>query len=434
MRINAPPVVGGRWVGEFMFEESRDRSDEMTMESALPELEERKIVRGTVVRVDSEGVLVDVGAKSEGLIPVRELRPGEAPSDLRVGEQIDVYVMRVEQEEGNILLSKKRADVQRAWERIEAAYREGQVLHAMVVDKVKGGLVVDIGLRGFVPGSHVDLSRVKGRRFENLVGESIPLRVIEIDRDKNRVILSHKQAMEQERARLRAELFATLREGDEREGVVRRLADFGAFVDLGGVDALLPISEMSWTYIKHPSEVVRRGQTVRVRVIKVDPKAGKISLSLKQVQPDPWTDIERRHRVGEVVRGKVVRVAPSGAFVRLRDVDAWLPIGELADRRVQKVEDVVQPGASVEAVITEIRPEDRRMIVSLKRLQRDLERQQLAELQQSQREATGFTIGDVAGELLRQAIERPRPERGGESGPEPRSTGESEEAEGGSGA
>jgi 4-hydroxy-3-methylbut-2-enyl diphosphate reductase len=216
---------------------------------------------------------------------------------------------------------------------------------------------------------------------------------------------------------LRAEIFATLREGDEREGLVRRLTDFGAFVDIGGLDALLPISEMSWTYIKHPSEAVRRGQTVRVRVIKVDPKAGKISLSLKQAQPDPWTDIEQRYHVGEVVRGKVVRIAPSGAFVRLRDVDAWLPIGELADRRVQKVEDVLQVGVSVEAVVVEIRQEDRRMIVSLKRLQRHRERQQVAEFQQSQGESPGFTIGDVAGAVLRQAMkrERPRPANSEES-------------------
>jgi 4-hydroxy-3-methylbut-2-enyl diphosphate reductase len=259
-----------------------------------------------------------------------------------------------------------------------------------------------------------------------LVGESIPLKVIEIDRDKNRVVLAHKQAVEQERGRLRSEVFATLREGDEREGVVRRLIDFGAFVDIGGVDALLPISEMSWTYIKHPSEVLRRGQTIRVRVIKVDPKAGKISLSLKQVQPDPWTDVEQRYRLGEVVRGKVVRIAPSGAFVRLRDLDAWLPIGEIAERRVHKVEDVLQVGAPVDAVVTEIRPEDRRMILSVKRLQRDRERQQVAEFQQSQAEPAGFTIGDVAGELLRQAMERPRTERVGESHSQPEPAPEEE--------
>jgi ribosomal protein S1 len=386
-----------------MSEEARTPGDEVTMENAFPELQERQIVRGTVVRVDSEGVLVDVGAKSEGLIPVREFRPGESPTDLRVGEEIDVYVMRVEQEEGNILLSKRRADVQRAWERLETALREGHILHAMVVDRVKGGVVVDVGLRGFVPGSHIDLTRVRGRRFENLVGESVPLKVIEIDRERNRVILSHKQAVEEERARRKEELFQTLREGDEVEGVVRRITDFGAFIDLGGVDALLPISEMAWTYIKHPSEAVRRGQTLRLRVIRVDPAAGKISLSLKQVLPDPWVDIRSRYREGDVVRGKVVRLAPSGAFVRLRDVDAFLPVGEVAERRGQKIEELVQVGTALEAVVTEIKPEDRRMVVSVRRLRQQREREELAQYQQAQ-ERSGFTIGAVAGDVLRQAV------------------------------
>ncbi len=386
-----------------MAEEPRtERLDEATVEHAVPVVQEHSIVRGTVVRIDSEGVLVDIGAKSEGLIPLRELRE-EDTGRLQVGAEIDVYVMKVEQEEGGILLSKRRADALRAWERVETAYREGQILHAMVVDRVKGGLVVDLGLRGFVPGSHVDLSRVRGRRFENLVGESIPLKVIEVDRERNRVILSHRQAVEEERARAREELFQTLREGDEREGVVRRIADFGAFVDIGGVDALLPISEISWTYIKHPSEVLRRGQRIRVRVIKVDPQAGKISLSLKQVLPDPWVDVPSRYRVGEVVRGKVVRLAPSGAFVRLQDVDAFLPASEIAERRVPKVEEVLQPGQQVEAMIIELRPEQRRMVLSVRRLQRERERQQLTEYQQAH--SGRVTIGDVAGDLLRQAIQ-----------------------------
>lgn len=385
-------------------ERQAERSDEITMESAVPRVEERSIVRGTVVRIDSEGVLVDIGAKSEGLIPPRELQQGESPEDLQVGSEIDVYVMKVEPEEGNILLSKRRADAVRAWERIEAAYREGRVIHAMVVDRVKGGLVVDVGLRGFVPGSHIDLSRVRGRRFENLVGESIPLKVIELDRERSRVILSHRQAVEQERARMREELFATLREGDEREGVVRRIVDFGAFVDIGGVDALLPISEISWTYIKHPSEVLRRGQHLRVRVIKIDPQAGKISLSLKQVLPDPWEDITERYRVGDVVRGKVVRIAPSGAFVRLGDVDAFLPLSEVAERRGQKMEDLLQVGQQVEAVVIELRPEDRRMVLSVRRLARERERQQLAEYTQAQLSGGRVTIGDVAGDVLRQVI------------------------------
>jgi small subunit ribosomal protein S1 len=374
----------------------------------MPTLAERQIVQGTVVRVDSEGVLVDVGAKSEGFIPPRELSAkGDTVEGIAVGDRIDVYVVKVEGDEGNILLSKKRADLVRAWDRIQEMFQAGTVLHAMVVDKVKGGLVVDLGVRGFVPGSHVDLSQVKGRQFEALVGQSIPLKIIEVDRHKGRVILSHKNATLELRAKTRAEVLASLEEGQVREGVVKRLTDFGAFVDLGGVDALLPISEMSWTYIKHPSEVVRRGQHVTVAVLRVDRDAGRISLGLKHILPDPWQHLGDAYRPGQVVSGKVVRIVASGAFVRLGEVDAFLPISELAERRVQKVEDVVQAGESVEALVTEVRAEERRMILSLKRLARERERMRVKEYITSQSDEGRVTIGDIAGELLRQVVTTP---------------------------
>lgn len=385
------------------------RTDQATeervdLDEAVPLLRERAIVTGTVVRVDTDGVLVDVGAKSEGLIPPREF-PTDAPPEaqLAVGDRIDVMVMRLEGEEGSIVLSKKRADAARTWERLGAAFREGKIIHAMVVDKVKGGLVVDLGVRGFVPGSHVDLSQAKGRRFEALVGQSIPLRIIEFDRHKQRVILSHKQATAEERSRRKAEVLATLEEGQVRDGVVRRLTDFGAFVDIGGVDALLPISEMSWTYIKHPSEVVRRGQQLQVGVLRVDRENEKISLTLKQILPDPWAEVEQHYKVGDVVRGKVTRTVQSGAFMRLRDIDAFIPISELAERRVGKVEEVVQPGETIEAQLLEIRAEERRMIASIRRLARDRERSRVRDFIKQQEQGTRVTLGDIAGDLLRQA-------------------------------
>lgn len=376
----------------------------------MPALTERQIVQGTVVRVDSEGVLVDVGAKSEGFIPPKELSArGDAVEGITVGDKIDVYVMKVEGEEGNILLSKKRADLARAWDRIQEAHRDGVVLHAMVVDKVKGGLVVDLGLRGFVPGSHVDLSEAKGRQFESLVGQSIPLKVIEVDRGKGRVILSHKTAVAEERTKRRGELLTSLEEGEIREGTVKRLTDFGAFVDIGGVDALLPISEMSWTYIKHPSEVVRRGQRLKVAVLRVDHEAGRISLGLKHILPDPWQHLGDTYRPGQTVSGKVVRTVASGAFVRLGEVDAFMPISELADKRVGKVEDVLTVGQTIEALVTEIRVEERRMILSLKRLARQRERQQVKDYISSQEPSGRVTIGDIAGDLLRRAVTTPEP-------------------------
>ena len=376
--------------------------------TGMPTLEERQIVQGTVVRVDSEGVLVDVGAKSEGFIPLKELSAsGEAVEGIAVGDRIDVYVMKVEGEEGNILLSKKRADLALAWDHIQRAFQAGTILHAMVVDKVKGGLVVDLGMRGFVPGSHVDLSQAKGRQFEALVGQSIPLRVIEVDRAKGRVILSHKNAVAEARAKARVEILGSLQEGQVHEGIVRRLTDFGAFVDLGGIDGLLPISEMSWTYIKHPSEVVRRGQRVTVAVLRVDREAGRISLGLKHILPDPWKHVGERYRSGQVVEGKVVRIVTSGAFIRLDEVDAFIPISEMAERRIQKVADVLEVGQSVEALVTEIRADERRMILSLRRLARERERTRVKDYITAQADEGRVTIGDIAGELLRQVVTTP---------------------------
>ncbi|MGH2454553.1 MAG: 30S ribosomal protein S1 [bacterium] len=389
------------------------RAESMNLAEAITTIQERQIVKGTVVRVDSEGVLVDVGAKSEGLIPPKELaRHGDETEAVAVGDRIDVMVMRVEGEEGNIILSKKRADFQRAWERISEAHRSGKVIHAMVVDKVKGGLVVDLGVRGFVPGSHVDLSQARGRRFEWFVGQALPLKVIEVDRPKGRVILSHRLASEEDRLRRKESLFTTLEEGQIVEGTVKRITDFGAFVDLGGVDGLLPISEMAWIYIKHPSEVVRRNQHLKLMVLRVDREAGKISLGLKQILDDPWQEVPDRYTVGELVRGKIVRLVGSGAFIRIREgeIDAFIPISELAEKRVGKVEDAVQPGQMVEAIITEIRAEERRMIVSLRRAARERERTRVKEYIQTQEDGGRVTIGDVAGELLRQVVQRPQAE------------------------
>lgn len=373
------------------------------LEQQIPDLAPRQIVQGTVVRVDTEGVLVDVGGKSEGLIPPNELGKQGAP-EVSVGERIDVMVMHVEGDEGSIILSKRRADFEMAWRRVQEAKESGAILHAMVVDKVKGGLVVDLGMRGFVPGSHVELTQAKGRRFEWFVGQSMPLKVIEVDRPKGRVILSHRQAVEEERGKRKADLLESLQEGQIVEGTVKRLTDFGAFVDLGGTDGLLPISEISWTYIKHPSEVIRRNQHLRLVVLRVDRDSSRISLGMKQILDDPWHKVRERYRVGEPVKGKVVRTVPSGAFVRLEDLDAFIPISELAERRVHKVEEVVKPGDTIEAVVMEMRPDERRMTLSIRKMERDAERKRVKEVLKSQDDGGRVTIGDLAGELLRQAV------------------------------
>lgn len=388
--------------------------DKVELSKAVPQLAERQIVKGTVVRVDTEGVLVDVGAKSEGLIPAQEMaKPGAAP-EVNVGDRIDVMVLRTEGDEGNLILSKRKADVEMAWRRVQDAQQSAAVLHAMVVDKVKGGLVVDLGVRGFVPGSHVDLTQAKGRRFEWFVGQSIPLKVLEVDRSKGRVVLSHRTAVEESRKKAKDELLTSLEEGQVVEGTVKRLTDFGAFVDLGGADGLLPISEMAWTYIKHPSEVLRRNQHLRVQVLRVDRETGRISLGLKQILDDPWRSVQERHRSGDVVQGKVVRTVASGAFVRLGDLDAFLPISEMAEKRVAKVEDVVKPGETIEAMVAEIRPDERRMTLSIRKMERDRERKRVREVLKAQEDEGRVTIGDIAGALLQQAV-GPRKDDGSEN-------------------
>jgi len=378
--------------------------DPVELAQKIPQLAERQIVQGTVVRVDTEGVLVDVGAKSEGLIPPAELSHEASAPDVSVGDRIDVMVVQVEGEEGNIILSQRRADFEMAWRRVQQAQQTGKILHAMVVDKVKGGLVVDLGMRGFVPGSHVDLSQAKGRRFEWFVGQSIPLKVLEVDRPKGRVILSHRLAVEEERQKRKGELLATLQEGMVVEGTVKRLTDFGAFVDLGGTDGLLPISEMSWTYIKHPSEVIRRNQRLKLTVLRVDREAGRISLGLKQILEDPWQKVGGHVRVGDIVKGKVVRLVSAGAFVRLGDLDAFLPIAEAAEKRVNKIEDVLRVGDAIEAMVAEIRADERRMQLSVRKMERERERTRVKEVLRQQEEESRITIGDIAGALLQQAV------------------------------
>src|SRR5712692_9724744 len=370
----------------------------------VPQLAEHQIIQGTVVRVDTEGVLVDVGAKSEGLIPPNELSRPNATPDVAVGDRVYVMVVRGEGEEGNVVLSQRRADFEMAWRRVQEAQQQGTILHAMVVDKVKGGLVVDLGLRGFVPGSHADLTHAKGHRFESFVGQSLPLKVLEVDRPKGRVILSHRLAVEEERTKRKADLLATLQEGAVVEGSVKRLTDFGAFIDLGGTDGLLPISEISWAYIKHPSEVLRRNEHLKLTVLRVDRESGRISLGLKQILEDPWQKIGEHFHMGDTVKGKVVRLVSSGAFVRLRDLDAFLPLAEAAEKRLSKIEDGAKVGDTIEAMVTEIRADERRMLLSVRKMERERERKRVKEVLRQQEEESRMTIGDIACGLLQQAV------------------------------
>jgi ribosomal protein S1 len=337
-------------------------------ESSFRTLKTGDVVSGEVVHVDREGVLVDVGTKSEGLVPFNELarrRDQQSMDVVSVGDKIDVYVLQTDDEEHGLLLSKKRADFERAWEKILDAHENGSTLHAMVTDRVKGGLVVDLGLRGFVPASHSGVGKV--HNLDKLVGQSIPLRVIEVDRERRKVILSHRLALEQEKASQRSKTLATIAEGQIREGIVRRLTNYGAFVDLGGIDGLLHISEMSWTRINHPGDVVKVGDKIQVVVLKLNLNEGKISLGMRQILPDPWSEVSDHFSVGDIVPGRVTRIVPFGAFVQLQTgIEGIVPNIELAEHRVTKPEQVVSVKDKVNVKILDINPEERRMTLSLR--------------------------------------------------------------------
>jgi small subunit ribosomal protein S1 len=368
-------------------------------------LSEGQVVKGTVVHIDREGILIDIGTKSEGLVPLGELsrEQGRRPEQIvGVGEVIDVYVLKTEDDETDqVILSKRRADFEKAWDRVIEAQKNQETLSAMVTERVKGGLVVDLGIRGFVPASHVGSG--KARNLEKYVNTVLPLKVIEVDRERRKVVLSHRLATEEERAALRDETLGSLSEGQVRTGVVRRITDYGAFVDIGGVDGLLHISEMSWTRVKHPSDVLKVGDEIQVMVLKTNLEQGRISLGLRQILPDPWTEAQGKFNPGDIVKGQVTRLVPFGAFVQLEGgIEGIVPNNELSTRRVSKPEDAVQVGEDVEVKILEIRPEERRLTLSIRQAQE--ERGDWGDYQPD-RDSGRVTIGDVYGEMITEKYE-----------------------------
>ena len=343
-----------------------------TYDRSLQQLRENEVITGTVMRVDRrEGVLVDVGAKSEGIIRPNELSRDSSlnPEDIvKVGDKIKVYVLEPENQDGVPILSKKRADFEQAWDKVQQAKETQEVLQAMVTDRVKGGLVVDLGIRGFVPASHVGNGSLK-TNLDKYVGQSISLKVIEVDKERRKVVLSNKAAVEEERMARSQETKLSLTPGQVRHGTVRRLTNYGAFIDLGGIDGLLHISEMSWTRINDPKEVLREGQDLDVVVLKMDLENNRVSLGLRQILPDPWAVVGERYKEGDVIKGTVTRRVPFGAFVQLEgDVEGIIPNGEIPRNRGGKPGGDVVQGEEVEVKIIGLRPEERKMTLSLRAL------------------------------------------------------------------
>jgi small subunit ribosomal protein S1 len=334
-------------------------------------IEEGQVVTGHVVRIDKDEVLVDIGYKSEGVIAANELsiRKSVDPKDeVHLGEEVDAIVLIKEDQDGRLMMSKKRARFEKAWRRIETAAESGEPVEGTVIEVVKGGLIIDLGVRGFLPASLVDIRRVPN--LDEYMGTKIESKVIELNRSRNNVVLSRRAVLEEERKEVRQQILDRLQPGSVVEGQISNIVDFGAFVDLDGIDGLIHISELSWSHVNHPSEILTIGDTVKVKVLDIDRDRQRISLGLKQTQEDPWQRIVDTYNVGDELEGKVTKVVTFGAFVEILDgVEGLVHISELAPHHVESPREVVHPGDEIRVQILEIDSERRRLSLSAKRVE-----------------------------------------------------------------
>lgn len=363
-----------------------------------------EILKGTVVHVGPDEVMVDIGAKSEGVIPIRELSCCEvnSPQDIvKVGDEIEVYVLKAEDNEGRLILSKEKADAEKAWVKLEEVMNSEEPVEGVVRDVVKGGLLVDVGVRAFLPASLVERGYVED--LSKYLGQKITSMVIEMNRGRKKVILSRKSVLEEEYARLRQEMMENLQEDQVVKGIVRRLTQFGSFVDIGGVDGLLHISEMSWHRINHPSEVVKVNDEIEVKVLRIDREKEKISLGLKQVLPNPWDTVEQKYPVGSIITAKVVRLAPFGAFLQLEPgVEGLVHISHLADRHIAKPDEVVTEGEEVNVKVLSIDTGEKRIRLSIREVVKEKQEREYLENNavKTQEPSDVVTIGDMVGDLF----------------------------------
>jgi len=399
-------ITAGASTPDWIIEEVVKKMQEIEQEinQDVVKLEEGSIVKGKVVGVRADEVFVDIGYKSEGIIPLAELAfpaPANAADAVSEGDIIDVYVLDADSSEGAIKLSKIKADNIVAWDKLDLALAEKQTVEGKVVEAVKGGLSVAVfGVRGFVPASQVDV-----RFVENLteyVGQTVSMQPIEIDREKKRVVLSRRILLEEERQRQEAETYSRITVGQVVKGTVRRLADFGVFVDIGGVDGLVHISDLAWHRVKSPDEIVSVGDEVEVIVLKVDQAARRISLSLKAVSRDPWFDLVDELAEGSIIKGKVTKTTKFGAFVEIaKGVEGLVHLSEMADRRVNNAEEVVSAGQEVPVKILGIDKQNKRVSLSIAQAQQDTDRAEFSPFLSNDTKGLGVTIGDKLGHLFK---------------------------------
>jgi small subunit ribosomal protein S1 len=366
-------------------------------DATIVPFDEGDVVSGRVVQIDQDEVLVDIGYKSEGVIPLNELsiRKSVDPHDeVEMGEEVDALVLTKEDQDGRLLLSKKRARFEKAWRKIEAAAESGEPVEGNVIEVVKGGLIIDLGVRGFLPASLVDIRRVQN--LDEFLGTKIECKVIELNRSRSNVVLSRRAVLEEERKEVRQQILDRLQPGMIVEGAISNIVDFGAFVDLDGIDGLIHISELSWSHVNHPSEILAIGDVVPVKVLDIDRDRQRISLGLKQTQEDPWQRVINTYRVGDELEGKVTKVVTFGAFVEIMDgVEGLVHISELAHHHVENPREILEPGQDVRVKILEIDSERRRLSLSVKRVAEQLPHIKSAAEAGAAARGTSEEIGDV---------------------------------------
>ena len=347
------------------------------VEATLKFFNDGDLIEGIVVKIDRDEVLLDVGYKTEGVIPSRELsiRHDADPSEIvTVGDTVEALVLQKEDKEGRLILSKKRAQYERAWGDVEKIRESDGTVTGTIIEVVKGGLIVDIGLRGFLPASLIELRRV--RDLAPYLGQKVEAKILELDKNRNNVVLSRRALLEESQSANRSTFLADLAKGQIRTGVVSSIVNFGAFIDLGGVDGLVHVSELSWKHIEHASEVVEIGQEVTVEVLEVDQDRERVSLSLKATQEDPWAVFARTHAIGQYAPGKVTKLVPFGAFVRVADgIEGLVHISELSSKHIELAEQVVSVNQDVFVKVIDIDLERRRISLSLKQANEEVDPQ-----------------------------------------------------------
>ncbi|MGG5347892.1 ribosomal protein S1 [Enterococcus sp. AZ142] len=400
------------------FENNQVESGNESMEAALDNFQEVKvgdIVKGEVLAIEDKQAIVGIeGAGVEGVVPAKELStlPVEDINEaVKVGDVLELVVISAigkDKENGSYLLSKRRLDAKKVWEDIEKDFQEGKIIEAPVTNVVKGGLVVDVGVRGFVPASMVEDHFVAD--FEDYKGKTLTFKIVEIEPSENRLILSHKAVVEAEKAKQKEALLADLYEGQEVEGKVARLTDFGAFVDLGGIDGLVHVSEISHGHVGKPSDVLSVGDTVNVRILSVDADKERVSLSIKDTLPGPWTNIEEQAAVGSVLTGTVKRLTSFGAFVEVfPGVEGLIHISQISHKHIATPHEVLQEGDEVQVKVLEVNPSEHRIALSIKALEKAENTNKTQEVSEDDyqlpEESTGFTMGDILGDALKDSDE-----------------------------